>query len=77
MSDGEDLYTRLSRIEPPANAGTYRGWATWYDWGHFEHGICYRETKWRARSPAGVLIEPPGVGSLAWLKAEIDRREPA
>lgn len=69
------LYARLSKIEPPPDHPTrYRGWTIWYDAGHFEHGICYRETKWRGRSPSGKLIAPgPGrVGDLAWLKAEID-----
>lgn len=71
-------------IIPPEGAPEHRGWALWFDPGHYEHGIVYRETKWRGRSPAGDLIEnpPPEPGvpqpdGFAWLKAEIDRRESA
>lgn len=77
VQPADSMYARRSKIEPPADAGDHRGWAIWYDAGDFEHGICYRETKWRAQSPAGDQIEPPlgRVGDLAWLKAEIDQRE--
>lgn len=71
-------YRRRSEIVAPPHAGTYRGWATWYEAGDFAHGICYRATKWWARSPTGELIshpDPGSTGDLAWLKAEIDRRE--
>lgn len=65
----------------PDAAETYRGWAVWWDQGHYEHGIVYRATKWRAQSPSGDLIENPDVppnqpplDGFAWVKAEIDRR---
>jgi hypothetical protein len=68
-------------ILPPVDAPTHRGWAVWFDPGHYEHGIVYRETKWRGRSPAGELIENPSPlpgdtirDGYAWVKAEIDRR---
>lgn len=72
------LTETLSKIEPHRHVEnlTHRGWVIWYDAGHFEHGICYRETKWRAQGPAGQLIEPPrgSVGDLPWVKAQIDQR---
>lgn len=75
----DEQYERRCRIEPHAHVEnpTHRGWTLWYDAGEFESGICYRATKWRARSPTGELLEHPDhghTGSLVWLKAEIDRR---
>lgn len=73
----DSLYARRSAIVPPEGATQYRGWSVWYDAGDFEHGICYRETKWRGCSPTGELIEHPNrasTGDLVWVKAEIDRR---
>lgn len=67
-------------VKPPKHASRYRRWRVWHDFGHFEHGIVYRATKWRAMSPTGQLIEHPAVtdtGSLKWLEAEIDRIEDA
>lgn len=42
-------YFRRGIAHAPANCPSYRGWATWYDFGEFETGICFRETKWRAQ----------------------------
>lgn len=71
----------LSDIVPPAAAPLYRGWKVWHDLGHYEHGIVYRETKWRALSPDGELLEHPfhkpgekPVDGYAWLLREIDSR---
>lgn len=71
----------LYDIVPPEAAPLYRGWQVWYDQGHYEHGIVYRETKWRALSPDGELIESPfpepgekPVDGYAWLCREIDGR---
>lgn len=71
----------LFDIVAPATAPVYRGWKLWYDPGHYEHGIVYRETKWRAQSEAGELIEHPSpapgeklIDGFWWLKQEIDRR---
>lgn len=72
----------LFEIAAPADAPTYRGWRVWYDFGLYQHGIVYRETKFRAQSPEGVLIENPSPGpgekpvdGHAWVRAEIDRLE--
>lgn len=71
----------LFDIVAPEAATVHNGWAVWFDQGHYEHGIVYRETKWRARSPDGELIENPApapgqkaVDGFAWVRAEIDRR---
>jgi hypothetical protein len=71
----------LYDVVAPSAAVDHRGWAVWFDPGHYEHGIVYRETKWRAKSPGGDLIENPAPGpgqkpvdGFAWVKAEIDRR---
>lgn len=71
----------LHDITAPPAAPLYRDWKVWYDPGHYEHGIVYRETKWRAQSPHGELIENPSPGpgetivdGYRWVLREIDRR---
>lgn len=70
----------LHDIIAPDRAPLYRGWRVWYDFGHYQHGIVYRETKWRAQGPDGQLIENPGprpdevpCDGHAWVLGEIDR----
>lgn len=75
----EAFNDHLRVIEPHKHVENlrYRGWTLWYDAGEYQTGVCYRETKWRARSRGGKLIEHPDpgqTGDLAWLRAEIDRR---
>jgi hypothetical protein len=79
-----DLYTRLSTPRPPPHAPRYRRWRVWFDPGHYEHGIIYRETAWRGESPSGEQIETPKpapgekpVEGFAWIRAHIDRVEDA
>jgi hypothetical protein len=74
----------LSDISPPDAAPAYRGWRLWFDFGHYQHGIVYRETKWRAQGPDGTLLESPSPGpgekpvdGFRWLKQQIDRMVPA
>lgn len=69
----------LYDIVSPAEASEYRGWRLWHDLGHYEHGIVYRETKWRGQGPDGTLIENPAPGpgekpvdGFVWLKQHID-----